>query len=543
MGNTQSINKNSYTDNYLITQYGGGVEFNDDGTEVLYIQRGGGEDDFTCIESKDKSNAMCWKGDENPQGKPIAERWHHICRKTKGPVKDKWNSFQIYSCNDNKKCEKKDLNKLDADYYCSHINLKSETVGNKLNKVEKVKKVEIKRKIESDERKNITSGISAGREYVTNYEIAPRINDDLQKFCNDQRYIRTYIRNEFENNKKLYNYFENHYSSKNDPRLKMSEIILQYKGVLFDTLNQLLIYRYNPKDFYDAWRKTYGEYTCFPNCQYNFDAIYILLQVILDQPRYDKEIILFRQLGREMGSQGFSGKPVEFLKENYKIGETYLNKFFKSTGMNLGEGEGIENKVVLKIIVPKEFPVFVYYAFCGANSLEDSEVVLPYTTDRSGNSLTYGLYVEKVEYKKIFKLENGTTKKSSAMVTCKVKMLNRPISIMKASEFQNEDDYVKKGDLEDLYEKDIWKDKIYKILKYFDENIKNKSDLEKDSMELLNILGLNLLYNEGYTLINDVILYKDSDDIIKVNTDEYKILKGFQLIANGIIKKLPYTNM
>lgn len=181
--------------------------------------------------------------------------------------------------------------------------------------------------------------------------------------------------------------------------------------------------------------------------QDDLNAGYIFLQIILDLPRFDMPVVVYRGLKQELdyyimtkfklfpGQKEFKSKLIQyksqFIIDRYPLGEIVPIYEFISTGLVINQednyliGEGGDsdkvllehknpNHIMFKINIPKNYPFFSFYQKPGDSSnkkgygasyvtydkdgLELSEVILPYTNDRTGNSLTHGYLVKNIIY-------------------------------------------------------------------------------------------------------------------------------------------------
>ena len=235
--------------------------------------------------------------------------------------------------------------------------------------------------------------------------------------------------------------FPNHYNYDRKPGLAMFErvrntfesIRTRYKSTYFADMNTNLIYRGGVLQFKDPSSKT-SEYTFFEDSVYALhDDIYVFLQGILDLPRYPKSFVCYRSLGRMLGG---SGMTLTQFQDDYKPGNILPITNFMSTGLIFNESF---DSVVLKITVPANFPALFFYENCGfggaTQNLEQSEVILPYTLDRTGKSLTHGLKIMKVENDVPYFTIDKEVHRVRMLITVEIVPLPRPKQLKTIQEF------------------------------------------------------------------------------------------------------------
>jgi hypothetical protein len=135
----------------------------------------------------------------------------------------------------------------------------------------------------------------------------------------------------------------------------------------------------------------------------SFYQIHILNNYILDIPKYNEEIILYRWLRNSSTNPNF--------KNYLKVGNIVPVDQFVSCGVFIENF----NETYFRIILPKNFP-FLFLEKSSNCSLEHTECILPYTLDKTGKTLNYGFKVldiiENKNYKEDyqFKLNEYNTK-------------------------------------------------------------------------------------------------------------------------------------
>ncbi len=158
---------------------------------------------------------------------------------------------------------------------------------------------------------------------------------------------------------------------------------------------------------------------------------YCFLQAILDLPRYHDWVVLYRNLGR-------GGGPGHAM---YRVGEVAPIHSFLSTGLNIGGdsvgglGNEIDNATTfMEIQVPPYFPMYLFYDKFGYQlfamyGMEQSEVILPYTTDHTGMTVTHGILTLKEEFNKPVRLVSGKMATVKRYITCRVVPLDNPVPV------------------------------------------------------------------------------------------------------------------
>ena len=228
--------------------------------------------------------------------------------------------------------------------------------------------------------------------------------------------------------------FPNHYSFEpsslpdgNDrvvgQAVNFRDVKFSYKSTEFQEMNGFLFFRARPDDYFNSRTKKFGRaaYPATPNqVQYLQSETYILLAGILDLPRLPISFHTYRILGRQQSASGLSEN--DFI-DTYRIGNVQTNYMFVSSGLVLGGPEDVDGSILMKIKVPAYFPAMFFFADCGSGSLENSEVVLPYTTSLR-NELTFGYQVVEVERDVV---EQGF--KVKALITVEIVMLDKPVQI------------------------------------------------------------------------------------------------------------------
>lgn len=198
------------------------------------------------------------------------------------------------------------------------------------------------------------------------------------------------------------------------------------------------------------------------------ELCYCMLQFMLDLPRFSMPLTVYRGLKGEMEAYlktkniGYYATEDEinkskesFIQEKYPIGKIRpINQFF-SAGFVINKDDNFlhgkeqqnpimkeqqsKSTIMLKINLPANFPFFSYYEKPGflnkitslveateykGAGLETSEVIIPYTVDRTGNTLTHGMLVKNIVYGA--KIQGATI---YALIELDVVPLKKPIEL------------------------------------------------------------------------------------------------------------------
>lgn len=323
--------------------------------------------------------------------------------------------------------------------------------------------------------------------------------------------------------------YAGHYYRANEASTSYLNVQGAYKSTLFYSMNKLIYQRaVHP----EADRNP----ACYDGagCQMLLDQTYVFLQGILDLPRYGKEFTVYRLLSREIGASGYATRPEEFVRRYYSPGTVYPNYKFLSTGLLVGDA--LDGQVGLQITVPADFPALFYYPQCwsrqsgsatqsGSAIMEGSEVLLPYTTDPSGESLTWGLKIEQVDTNKVYGSSSDGKKqwKAKILIRCRVVPLQKPIALQKvekSSIFGLYDENFKY-----MHEKDIFGNERLQTLQQIYERKVPVQTLQRFGIGQQTI---QVLVANGYDDFEAVsMLEKDEIDEYARSDQERKLLHGY----------------
>lgn len=344
--------------------------------------------------------------------------------------------------------------------------------------------------------------------------------------------------------------FENHYwyYDSGMEHTNFDHIRVAYKGIEFAKMNKNLYYR-SSKNFYDRINET-NRYSCQTSdlngnsCQFLHNENYLFLQGILDLPKFNQEVILYRSISRTMGAEG--KRDIYKYLENYKVGKVLPNHIFTSTGLFPSESE-TENTILLKIHLPANFPAMFWFADCGGDyhqTLEMTEVVLPYTTERSGRHLTWGFKVTKIEKNKKMQGINGDSWTIPALVTVDIVDLDSPIPLKTYSEYENVQGF-NSSEMYDLYEKDMIKDKVEIFHNLVVEGIKNgKLKDQKYAYDVLKKLGFDEtdLKMMEYAGVDSLHTMADIDDLFGGQFERYTS-EDLEMFSKNVEKSLLFLGL
>lgn len=206
----------------------------------------------------------------------------------------------------------------------------------------------------------------------------PDYSYNLKNLCKMQDSFRDLIymkymkmANELSKNPKFKEIFEDHYFKDQKSHLGAYQY---YNSDGYKYLNGNTIARYDKNNL---WNDTtiYGD---------KHEDIYFLQSSILDMPRFNEKITLYRHGG------------INSFSKNFQVGKVYPADIMLSTGFYNWSNSG----KLLKINIPANFPLLISSSDCG-DTLgkseiggfvygEGSQVLLPYTTDPRGMKLTFG---------------------------------------------------------------------------------------------------------------------------------------------------------
>jgi hypothetical protein len=197
-----------------------------------------------------------------------------------------------------------------------------------------------------------------------------------------------------------------------------------YKTTYFSEMNTNLIYRGGVVPFRDGYGRS--RYNVTETIYYLHDNIFIFLQGILDGPRYTRPFICYRSLGRMSQNSN-----------HYAVGTVLPISSFLSTGLVMSTSDA-DNVDVLKIHVPAGHPALFFYRGCMDDNggLETSEVILPYTLDNSGKTLSHGLRVISVENDKPFLTSTRELKFNRRLITVEIVRLDTAIPLKPLANFE-----------------------------------------------------------------------------------------------------------
>ena len=239
-----------------------------------------------------------------------------------------------------------------------------------------------------------------------------------------------------------------------------------YKLSTFTRINGFLVYRGNHIDYQPKFG--FGNVDDQDTIQYMADITYVFLRGILTLPQSEERrmFITYRSLARMKGSSLRNSSLEDFLRP-YTRGAIIPNYTFVSTGLRLSKA-AVEGQVVLMIRCnTPDLPIMGYHPNCTQGNMEETEVLLPYTTDPTGRTLTWGYKVDRVERDKdIFIEEDGTSVKAAALIKVRVVMLERPLPILGLKDFptlQERRNAILK-DFKDTKEGKTWLEKFDKLV-------------------------------------------------------------------------------
>jgi hypothetical protein len=187
-------------------------------------------------------------------------------------------------------------------------------------------------------------------------------------------------------------------------------VVAYYKEEGYQTMHTTMLMREGTLEYYE-------------NDDYAPQAVRVMHQTMLDMPRLDVAFRCYRSIDRvieeawhqtttHMSHSEFSAispdeverQKTEFESEyvarKYPVGAIVPITTFTSVGMIVGDADDSFNLdgrgVVLRITVPPNYPHYCYYENGGRAKLEQSEVILAYSTDRADSMLTHGMRVRAV---------------------------------------------------------------------------------------------------------------------------------------------------
>lgn len=323
--------------------------------------------------------------------------------------------------------------------------------------------------------------------------------------------------------------FKGHYYySAADARTSYLNVQTAYKGTLFTAMNKFIYQRAMHPDA-DPNPACYDE----SGCQLLLDQTYVLLQGILDLPRYNKEFTVYRLLGREIGAGGYANRPEEFVRRYYSPGSVYPNYKFLSTGLLVGAG--LDGQVGLKITVPANFPALFYFSTCwsrdanasqsGSAILEGSEVLLPYTTDPTGESLTWGLKIERVDSDKVYGSSSDGLQqwKAKILIHCRIVPLQQPIPLQKVEQSAIFGLYDEK--FKYMNENDIFGNERLQTLQRIYERKLPAQTLQRFGIDQTTIENL---VDDGYDDFEAISMLEEQEiDQYTKNDSERKLMRGY----------------
>jgi len=295
---------------------------------------------------------------------------------------------------------------------------------------------------------------------------------------------------------RIQNYTDGHYYDSSN-MITPKGILKNWKGSGYADIQSINIARYKGVEDMEEFQ--------YKN-QNSINQSYCFLQIMLDLPRFDMPIIVYRGLKNEIDAHlkskfkifdyyNIVNKPnvekakKQFILDRYSIGQIIPIFEFISVGLiinakdnyltgisdkdyidkELKKGKNMNN-MMLKINIPKYYPFFSYYAKPGDSSnksgygafyvpydkdgLELSEVILPYTNDRTGNSLTHGYLVKNITYNAII-----NDIQIYALIEVDIIPLKLPIRLTDVSQWGN--DKHSKIPLYNPFTKDKVGDKIF----------------------------------------------------------------------------------
>lgn len=370
----------------------------------------------------------------------------------------------------------------------------------------------------------------------TDLEIITDISHELKNHCSKQRkyYCDVIDCTDVESHKPDSRVFKNHYYVESNPTFRFTSIKGSYKTVYFYEMNQNLYYRGAP-DFVDIHAKKEGldptQYWCGgqpDSCQKIHNSNYIFLQGILDMPRFNKNITLWRNMSRMVGSSGLTID--EYINKYYQKGKIIPNYIFTSTGL-FPTKKNTEDNLMLKINVPANFPAMFWYSAseCGSENLEGSEVVLPYTTDHSGKTLTWGYKVKNVERNKSFKGINGDIWQVRALVTIDIVNLTNPIKIKTFKDYNDQTMH----NLIDLNDLDIYNDRISKL----QEISANETHINKLKNFGISDQTIQKLMDDGFSDFESIstLDYNEIINFTNNNSKDTELLFAYVKVLDSIL--------
>jgi hypothetical protein len=246
-----------------------------------------------------------------------------------------------------------------------------------------------------------------GKPDIVGSYICPELSPDLIEFCNFQQKFKKQIgysqNQQVHRLNPLYKHHVYTVDENNNIDNFHSMSMSGHKGTDFKQNNNETIARYDKNLLYDVHDKTNMVYSVKSkeSLQKRYNSLFVLNNLILDMPRHNKEIVIGRY-----GTMGFvklgNDNDSSFYKE--RIDQIIPNITIKSASMCQNGN--------FRIYVPANFPIYIWYDGCGTFDAgpegpaagEGSEVNLPYTTDVTGRSFTYGYRVLKVDKENVVHL-------------------------------------------------------------------------------------------------------------------------------------------
>ena len=221
-------------------------------------------------------------------------------------------------------------------------------------------------------------------------------------------------------------YYTDDDDSREDANFTSSNVSSHYKTTGFEEMNRALIVQTKT----DPAIKRLLRAPPHPLRRF-FTEDYVFLNSILELPRSRYPFRVYRHLGR------FSS-----LSESlYQKGKIVPIDMFLSTGLspqskNCGgdpqKTDFEEDSIFISIKVPAMYPFYSFYTAEGMwemRSLETSEILLPYTTDHSGQFLTHGLHIIDDERNKQITCVDGSQVKVQRFMTAEIVPLPNPVPV------------------------------------------------------------------------------------------------------------------